>query len=434
MHRQIVTLREIAGKSMSAAPWLNWIEQPPPKGQVAGSNPAGVTNTPRGVRAMLRGASAGIGTGRRLVGDIRRFRLDLGVTNPHWRNMAQAYLHIDLAAIQANWRDLAALCGANVQTSATVKANGYGLGAGRVAHALARAGARRFFVALAEEGVAVRAVLGPELPIHVYGGHMEGDAQLIAEADLSPMLNSAEQLARHFETLPGHPFGVQLDTGMNRLGMEPAEWQAVAEIALSQRPDLIMSHLACSDDPDHPMNAQQLASFQHLTEGCGVPRSLSATGGILMGPEYHFDIVRPGIGLYGGAPFTGARPVVQLSIPVIQIRELQAGESVGYGNTFTALQDMRIATISAGYADGIHRALSGKATLWAGDVACPLVGRVSMDLLTIDVTNVKGTPEMLDLLGPHQSIDDLAGVIDTIGYEILTGLGHRYARRYSAAD
>ena len=348
--------------------------------------------------------------------------------------MAQAHLHIDLAAIQANWRALAALCGPAVQTAATVKANGYGLGAGHVAHALARAGARRFFVALAEEGVAVRSALGPDLPIHVYGGHMEGDARLIAEADLSPMLNSAEQLARHFETLPGHPFGVQLDTGMNRLGMEPAEWQAVADIALSQRPDLIMSHLACSDDPDHPMNAQQLASFQHLTEGCGVPRSLSATGGVLMGPEYHFDIVRPGIGLYGGAPFTRAQPVVHLSIPVIQIRELRAGETVGYGNTFTAPRDMRLATISAGYADGIHRALSGKATLWAGDVACPLVGRVSMDLLTIDVTHVEGAPEMLDLLGAQQSIDDLADVIDTIGYEILTGLGHRYARRYSAAD
>ncbi|MGY6696346.1 MAG: alanine racemase [Roseinatronobacter sp.] len=344
--------------------------------------------------------------------------------------MAQAELHIDLAALQANWRMLDKQSGAHVQTAATVKANGYGLGAGHVAHALARAGARRFFVAVAEEGVAVRAALGPDLPIHVYGGHMEGDARLISEARLSPMLNSAEQLTRHFETLPGHPFGVQLDTGMNRLGMEPAEWGAVAEIVLSQRPDLIMSHLACADEPDHPMNAAQLEMFHSLTDGVGVPRSLSATGGILLGPEYHFDITRPGIGLYGGAPFHDARPVVRLSLPIIQVREVEAGETVGYGNTFTAKTDMRVATVAAGYADGIHRALSGKVTLWAGQIPCPLLGRVSMDLLTIDVTDAPDDITSLDLLGARQTVDDLAEIIDTIGYEILTGLGYRYARRY----
>ena len=344
--------------------------------------------------------------------------------------MAQAELHIDLAALQANWRMLDKQSGAHVQTAATVKANGYGLGAGHVAHALARAGARRFFVAVAEEGVAVRAALGPDLPIHVYGGHMEGDARLISEARLSPLLNSAEQLTRHFETLPGHPFGVQLDTGMNRLGMEPAEWGAVAEIVLSQRPDLIMSHLACADEPDHPMNAAQLQMFHSLTDGVGVPRSLSATGGILLGQEYHFDITRPGIGLYGGAPFHDARPVVRLSLPIIQVRDVEAGETVGYGNTFTATENMRVATVAAGYADGIHRALSGKVTLWAGQVPCPLLGRVSMDLLTIDVTDAPDDIASLDLLGAKQTVDDLAGIIDTIGYEILTGLGYRYARRY----
>ncbi len=344
--------------------------------------------------------------------------------------MAQGQLHIDLAALQANWRALDARSGAKVQTAATVKANGYGLGAGHVAHALARAGARRFFVAIAEEGVAVRSAIGPDLPIHVYSGHMEGDARLIAEAGLIPMLNSTEQLTRQFEALPGHPFGIQLDTGMNRLGMEPAEWQAVGEIALSQRPELVMSHLACADEPDHPMNARQLEVFHSLTDGINVPRSLAATGGILLGPDYHFEITRPGIGLYGGAPFTEAQAVVRLSIPVIQIREVAAGETVGYGNTFKAPDDMRLATIAAGYADGIHRVLSNQAILWAGDIPCPLVGRVSMDLLTIDVSNVDGTPETLDLLGPHQGIDDIADVIGTIGYEVLTGLGYRYARHY----
>lgn len=344
--------------------------------------------------------------------------------------MAQAQLSIDLSALQANWRALDAKSNPNIQTAATVKTNGYELGASHVAHALAHAGARRFFVAVAEEGIAVRAALGPDLPIHVYSGHMEGDSRLISEAGLIPMLNSADQMARHFETLPHHPFGIQLDTGMNRLGMEAAEWEAVAEIALAQGALLVMSHLACADEPDHPMNAQQLAEFRRLTDGIGVPRSLSATGGVLLGPDYHFDITRPGIGLYGAAPFMDAHPVVRLSIPVIQVRDVLAGETVGYGNTYTAPRDMRLATIAAGYADGISRALSGKATLWAGDIPCPLVGRVSMDLLTIDVTNAPEPPEWLDLIGLHQGVDALADVIGTIGYEILTGLGQRYARRY----
>ncbi|MGY6548758.1 MAG: alanine racemase [Roseinatronobacter sp.] len=345
--------------------------------------------------------------------------------------MAQAHLSISLAALKANWRALDQRSAASVQTAATVKANGYGLGAGHVAHALASAGARRFFVAIAEEGLAVRAALGPDLQIHVYGGHMDGDARVIREAGLIPMLNSVEQLARHLEALPGHPFGIQLDTGMNRLGMEAAEWEAVAPIVMEAGPKLVMSHLACADAPDHEMNARQLAEFHRLTDGIAVPRSLAATGGVLLGPQYHFDITRPGIGLYGGQPFAEAQPVVHLSIPVIQIRDVVAGETVGYGNSFTAPRDMRLATIAAGYADGIPRALSGKATLWAGDVPCPLVGRVSMDLLTIDVTDTAQPPEALDLLGAHQGVDALADVIGTIGYEVLTGLGQRYARRYT---
>ncbi|MCC5992667.1 MAG: alanine racemase [Rhodobacteraceae bacterium] len=344
--------------------------------------------------------------------------------------MAQAQLLIDLSAVQHNWRALDAASGASVQTAATIKADAYGLGADKVGHALARAGARRFFVALAEEGAALRAALGPDLPIHVYGGHMEGDAPLIAEAALVPMLNSPAQVLRHRAALPDHPFGVQLDSGMNRLGMEADEWQALAADLLAGECRLVMSHLACADEPDHAMNARQLAEFRRMTDGIGVPRSLSATGGVLLGPDYHFDMTRPGIGLYGGRPFAQARPVVRVSIPVIQTRLVRAGESVGYGNSFVAPRDMRLATISAGYADGVHRALSGKVTLWHGDTPCKLVGRVSMDLLTIDVSALPDDPEMLDLLGPHQGVDDLADLIDTIGYEILTSLGPRYRRIY----
>lgn len=342
--------------------------------------------------------------------------------------MAQAQLHIDLTALQDNWRALDALSGAAVETGATVKANGYGLGAATVARALADAGARRFFVAVAEEGALVRAALGPDLPIHVFGGHMAGDAGLIAGANLIPMLNSAEQVARHRSALPDHAYGVQLDTGMNRLGLEAPEWAALRGDLLAGPCVLVMSHLACADDPDHMMNARQLAEFKAMTDGISAKRSLSATGGVLLGPKYHFDITRPGIGLHGARPFEAGRRVIRLSLPVVQVRDVRASETVGYSNTFTADRPLRVATVASGYADGISRALSSKGTLWAGDVACPLLGRVSMDLLTVDVTALGRDPEYLDLIGPHQSADDLADVIGTIGYDVLTSLGARYAR------
>ncbi|MCV2878655.1 alanine racemase [Sedimentimonas flavescens] len=344
--------------------------------------------------------------------------------------MATASLRIDINAVLANWRALDALSGPSTETGAVVKANSYGLGAARVAPALARAGVRKFFVAAAEEGAAVRRALGEGPQIFVFSGHMAGDTQMITERGLTPMLNSLEQVTRHFETLPGAPFGVQLDTGMNRLGMETAEWEAVAPIVLGANPHLIMSHLACADEPAHPMNARQLAEFRRMTDGCGVARSFSATGGILLGPEYHFDVTRPGIGLYGGLPFEDARPVVRLSLPVVQVRDVAPGETVGYSNTWQAEAETRIATIAAGYADGLMRTLSSKATLWAGDTPCPVIGRVSMDLITVDVTHLPEPPVALDILGPHQGVDDLADVAGTIGYEILTSLGQRYQRQY----
>ena len=217
---------------------------------------------------------------------------------------------------------------------------------------------------------------------------------------------------------------------MNRLGMEAAEWEAVAPIVLEAGPVLLMSHLACGDDPTSPMNAAQLAAFRAMTEGTGVPRSLSATGGILLGPEYHFDLTRPGIGLHGCDPFTAGQQALCLSLPVIQTREVAIGETVGYGGAWVAEIPSMIATVSAGYADGLMRALSGKATLWAGDTPCPLVGRVSMDLITVDVTHLDEVPATLDILGPHQGADTLAAIAGTISYEVLTSLGPRYGRRY----
>ncbi len=342
--------------------------------------------------------------------------------------MSTAALAIDLDAISANWRALAAL--STAETAAVIKADGYGLGAGRVARALARAGARRFFVAVAEEGAAVREALGPGPDICVFAGHMRGDTDMIADLGLTPMLNTLDQVTRHLEALPGHPFGVQLDTGMNRLGMEWDEWAAVAEVILAQHPVLLMSHLACADETDHPMNPYQLDVFRQMTDGLGVPRSLAATGGILLGPDYHFDLTRPGVGLYGASPFAGGQPVVRLDLPVVQIRTLIEGEVVGYGNSWQASRPSRIATLSGGYADGLMRSLSHKAVFWHEDKPCPLVGRVSMDLITVDVTDLTEDPEYLTLIGPHQGVDDLATQAGTIGYEILTSLGSRYARRY----
>ena len=254
---------------------------------------------------------------------------------------------------------------------------------------------------------------------------------MIHDLDLTPMLNSIDQVTRHLESLPGLPFGVQLDTGMNRLGMEEAEWEAVAPFVLEAGPELLMSHLACADDPDHALNEVQLATFHAMTDGTGVPRSLAATGGILMGPKYHFDLTRPGIGLYGGYPYEAAARVVTLSLPIIQTRPVAAGEAVGYSCTWVAEQNSVIATVSAGYADGLLRGLSNQAVLWDGDTPCPLVGRVSMDLITVDVTHLRQIPRSLDILGPHQTVDDLAEVAGTIGYEILTSLGPRYTRRYA---
>lgn len=347
--------------------------------------------------------------------------------------MGSATLSIDLEAIIANWRALDAVSAGSVETAAVVKANGYGLGAGRVAKALARAGARKFFVAIAEEGARVRQALGPGPEICVFAGHMRGDTDMIYDLMLTPMINSLDQLTRHLEALPTHKFGLQLDSGMSRLGMEPGEWAAVRDIVSAQSPSVIMSHLACADEPNHAMNAQQLAAFRQMTDSFDAPRSLAATGGILLGQDYHFDLTRPGVGLYGGMPFERAKQVVGLSLPVIQTRALEAGDTVGYGASWTAEQPRIIATISAGYADGLIRAMGSKALLFSNGIPCQLVGRVSMDLLTVDISHLDETPKSLDILCPEQGVDQLAEYADTVGYEILTSLGARYTRRYIGA-
>ncbi len=342
-----------------------------------------------------------------------------------------AKLTIDLGALRANWTALAAL--SEGETGAVVKADAYGLGAEKCVPVLAAAGARTFFVAVAEEGARLRRILGPGPEICVFSGHMPGDRDMIRDADLVPMINSIDQMLMHVEGLPAHPFGIQLDSGMNRLGMEPAEWSALRDIALAQHPRLVMSHLACADEPDHPMNARQLAAFREMTDGIDAPRSFAATGGILLGPDYHFDMTRPGVGLYGGLPFVDAQPVVSLEIPVIQTRDVLPGETVGYGNSWTATAPTRVATIAGGYADGIHRAMGPAAHVWAGETRCKILGRISMDLIAVDVTGLSEVPDHVELIGLHQGIDTLADWAGTIGYEVLTSFGARYDRSYTGA-
>ncbi len=347
--------------------------------------------------------------------------------------MGTGILTIDLDAIAANWRALDAMSAENVDTAAVVKADGYGLDAGRIARRLAQEGVKNFFVAVAEEGISVRRAVGTDTDIYVFSGHMRGDTETLRSADLIPLLNSPEQVARHMSESPTWAFGVQLDSGMNRLGLEPADWDALKDQIMANGPRIVMSHLACSDQPEHPMNDQQLRAFRGMTDGIAHRRSLAATGGIILGPDYHFDLVRPGIGLYGGRPFTGARPVVHLAAPVIQTRLVRPFETVGYGNTYTAKVERRIATISAGYADGLIRAIGDNGRVYAGETPCEVVGRVSMDLITVDVSHLNDLPETLSVLTDHQGVDDIADMAGTIGYEILTSLGNRYVRHYEGA-
>ena len=346
--------------------------------------------------------------------------------------MSDATLTIDLNAIISNWRALDGLSASTVETSAVVKANAYGLGIDRVAPALASAGVKTFFVALASEGVALREALGPDVPIYVFSGYMKGSREALETAQLIPLLNSPEQANRFLAELPGHPCGLQLDSGMNRLGIEPVDLPALLFQLPQLNPRLVISHLACADTPENLHNAAQLASFVTLTTTLPIKKSLAATGGILMGDSFHFDITRPGVGLYGGLPFANASPVVSLDVPVIQTRDVLPAEIVGYAGGYTASKITKVATISAGYADGLIRALNG-AQVFAGSTPCPVIGRVSMDLITVDVTHLDEVPETVNVLGPEQTIDQLAAHAGTIGYEVLTSLGSRYNRRYIGA-
>ncbi len=349
-------------------------------------------------------------------------------------------LTIDLGAIARNWRALDVLS-EEAETGAAVKADGYGLGIEPVAGALWGAGCRSFFVATLDEGIALRGLL-PEAAIYLLNG-VSGDGAAEARArGLIPCLNAPHQVAA-WRGAGGGPCALQLDTGMGRLGVQPSD---LVELLADERETLaacvlVMSHLAFADEPENPHNALLREAFEASLGALrpALPNaraSLAATGGTLLGPAFHYDLVRCGIGLYGGLPFADAEPVVMLTAPVIQVRDVPAGSSVGYGATWTARRPSRIATLPLGYADGFHRALSSATPVWIDGRPAPLAGRVSMDLLTVDVTDFLDLSEksVVEIVGPNRGIDALATDAGTIGYEMLTALGSRYERRYKGAD
>ncbi|MEM0922905.1 MAG: alanine racemase [Pseudomonadota bacterium] len=345
--------------------------------------------------------------------------------------MLTGRLTVDLSSIAANWRALDALTPPECETAAVVKADAYGCGLARVGRALKAEGCRSFFVATPEEGARLRQALGAAPQIYILAGYATEEEAGFRTHNLRPVLNAPEQLSAWLSG-PAGPAILQLDTGMNRLGMEPAELAAIGE--LPPQITHLMSHLACADEPEHPQNAAQLLAFQAMTEGRQTGRTLSATAGILLGSDYHFEMIRPGIGLYGGLPFSQGRHAVAVEVPILQIRDIEAGESVGYGAQYIAPRDGRIATLAAGYADGLIRQMgnSGQAAGVIHNRPVPFAGRVSMDLVTLDITDVPeaGPGDMVELIGPNQSIDAIAAMTGTIGHEILTSLGHRYRRVY----
>ncbi len=308
--------------------------------------------------------------------------------------------------------------------SAVVKADGYGLGAVNAARALAQAGARVFFTATSAEALSVRKAIGDGPQVFVLNGVTAEDAEMLSGAKLMPVLNSIAQI--QLWNARG-PAALHIDTGMNRLGIGPEELTQSMVALKGTTLALVMSHLACASDVKHEKNAVQLKRFvDAATLFPKAPLSLASTGGILIGPDYHFDLVRPGIGLYGNGGLDADNPPLSaaatIEAPILQVRDVEAGETFGYGATFTATKKMRAATVAMGYADGYLRSLSGRGYGFFAGAKRPLLGRVSMDLVILDVT---GSAEahagaMVEFLGPNAPLEEIATLSGTLPYEILT--------------
>lgn len=354
-------------------------------------------------------------------------------------------LTIDLDAVVANYRRLQREA-PSAEIAGVVKADGYGLGMAEIARALAGAGCRTFFVAMLDEGVALRALL-PEATISVLAGVTPGGKGVLAAHDLVPALNTPGQIAlwsAHARRLERRlPASLHLDTGMCRLGLDRHEVETLDPAQLEPLELVsVMSHLACAEEPDNPLNAAQRQRFEaHCARLPAAPQSLANSSGIFLGPAYHYQLCRPGIAVYGGNPTPGRpnpmAPVVTLEAPVLQVHEVREPGTVGYGATYTVRPGSRIATLPLGYADGILRSASNRARLRIGAHRAPIAGRISMDLITVDVTDPPAEAvrpgAWVEVIGGPDGIDAFAEAAGTIAYEVLTALGRRYERRYLGA-
>jgi alanine racemase len=357
-------------------------------------------------------------------------------------------LSIDLGALARNWRALDKVS-AGALTAAVVKADAYGTGIEMASKALHAAGARFFFVATPDEGMEVRAAV-PDAHIFILYGLYPGAANLYIRQNLMPVLSSIpmldEWLDKCIERNEAYPAAFHFDTGINRLGFRLSEAAQVRERIdkLGYAPQMVMSHLACADQPSHEKNRTQLALFGSvMSQFPGIPASLANSAGLMTGRDYHFQMVRPGIALYGGRAVNGRKnpmqPVATLHVPILQIAEGRTGESVGYGANYALNRNSKLAVLGYGYADGFLRALSGTNQRPGGKVfirgkLCPVIGRISMDLTVVDITelgaDLPSPGEGAEVLGANIGIDEQADAGGTIGYEILTSLKGRYNRIY----
>ena len=357
---------------------------------------------------------------------------------------SQPLLQIDLSAVVRNYQALAKRAG-SAKVGASVKADAYGIGAERIGRVLFDQGCRTFFVAHALEGAALRRATSDQAEIYVFSGPTPGDYPLFFGENLKPVLNSKAQADLWNEVSQGrhnHPPAAALhfDTGINRLGIPEDEQAYFLTQPYQFDIDLVLSHLACSALPDHELNAAQLARFQEIAKNYpDIRKSLANTGGVYLGSDYHFDLVRPGIGLYGGAASINPEredlnPVVELHAPILQIKTVTRGQTIGYNGSFTAPKDMRIAIVGVGYADGLPVSCSGSDSepginVRINDGFVPVVGRVSMDLTILDISGLD-VKIGEDAVFFGRDLEEQAAVAGTINYELLTRLGSRCVRRY----
>ena len=359
-------------------------------------------------------------------------------------DLSRAVLTINLGAIADNFRNLSSRLAPDCQAGAVVKANAYGLGFEEVSKTLAKAGCGHFFVADLKEGIALRKIL-KKADIFVFNGPERNSESAFDEHSLTPVLNTLGQIeswGAYASDRGGLGGVIQIDTGMSRTGLDMAHVEQLADdVEKLGGIDLkfLMSHLACADEPSHPLNARQLDEFSRARSLLGAPpASLANSSGIFLGPEYHFSLVRTGGALYGMNPTSNTSSpmdsVVKLEAPILQLRDVDSPMTVGYGASSRVEGLGRIATVAVGYADGYLRSLSNKGSAFVNGVRVPVVGRVSMDYITLDVSKIpedKVRPgSVVELIGPYHSIDALAEEAGTLAYEILTGLGTRHTRVY----